>query len=455
MNEESLPRRFGPWTGGLVTVASMVGVGILTTSGYTIQATESPSTLLLLWTLGGLLSLCGALTYAEMATMLPRAGGDYVFVREAYGDAIGFTYGWATFLLGFAAPTALIAHACIVYLLAPWRTTLFLADGGPDWIAPAGASLVIFFLTVLHCRGQRSSAWVQNATTLFKFVLLSVFVIAGLIVSDDWSRLTAGRSLRQQDFGVALLSLVYVFYAYLGWNASVYLAGEIEEPARSLPRAIVGGCLVVTILYLALNLTFVLGIGPYGLQDAGGAEVEAVAETAGRHLFGERISNVLSILIGCGIFASVSAYILTGSRIAYAMAGDGLFPSFAGHLSPRFETPVHAIATLSVSAILLLWGSHLIAGAADAFRELLSFTTVGLVLLTSLAVTALFVLRRRGLRTPEFRVPFYPLPPIVFLALTSLLMVYAIQRSPIPTLCGTATVLSGWPVYVVVTTWRR
>ena len=218
MSDAPLPRTFGVSTGVLVTVAGMVGVGILTTSGYTIQATESPSTLLLLWIVGGVLSLCGGLTYAELATRLPRPGGDYVFVREAYGDGVGFTYGWATFFFGFAGPTALISHACVVYLLMPWQRSLT-AEGEiwPEWITPAGASLIILVLTLLHCRGQKSSAWVQNVTTAFKFAFLCLFVIAGWLCGD-WSQLIAGKTIAEQDAETAVTSLIYVFYAYLGWK---------------------------------------------------------------------------------------------------------------------------------------------------------------------------------------------------------------------------------------------
>jgi basic amino acid/polyamine antiporter, APA family len=447
MSDSSLPRNFGVWTGLLVTVASMVGVGILTTSGYTIQATESPQTLLVLWIVGGVLSLCGALTYAELATMLPRAGGDYVFVREAYGDGIGFAYGWATFLFGFAGPTALISHACVVYLLMPWQRSAVDAGGEwPPWITPLGASVLIIVFTIMHCRGQRSSAHVQNATTLFKFLLLILFVLAGL-AGGGWTVLSEGRVLAEQEFGVAMVSLVYVFYAYLGWNASVYLAGEMREPEKSLPRAIVGGTLLVTLLYLAMNLTYLIGIGPEGLRDASPTEVEAIAETAGRRLFGRQIANILSVLFGAGILASVSAYILTGSRISFAMAVDGLFPSYTARWSPQHESPVNAVITLGLCSIVLLWASQLVAGAADAFRSLLNYTTVGLVLLTSLAVTSLFVLRRRKRDRAAFRVPLYPLPPILFLIVTAMLMFHAVRLNPGPTLLGTATVLSGWPLY--------
>ena len=181
MSDAALPRRFGYWTATLVTVASMVGVGILTTSGYIIRDTESPAALFVLWTIGGAVSLMGALTFAELATRMPKAGGDYVFVRTAYGEGVGFTYGWATLLLGFAGPTALISHAMAVYGMLPLRVR-WTESGATwsDWVTPTVATIVILVLTGLHCRGQRSSSWLQNTTTAIKFTLLLTFVVAGV-----------------------------------------------------------------------------------------------------------------------------------------------------------------------------------------------------------------------------------------------------------------------------------
>ena len=372
----------------------------------------------------------------------------------AYGDGVGFTYGWATFFLGFAAPTALIAHACIVYLLMPWQSRVIAAGyAWPEWITPAGASVVILSLTALHCRGQRASAWVQNLTTAFKFLLLSLFVVAGWIVGD-WSQWSAGRAISEQEVGTAVVSLVYVFYAYLGWNASVYLAGEIEQPSKSLPRAILGGCVLVTLLYLAINVTYILGVGPEGLRDATPAQVEAIAETAGRRLFGPaRLRRVVDVdrLRNSGVRECISADWLPH---CFAMAADGLFPAYGSRLSATAGVPRNAIVTLGLSAVALLWMSQWVAGAADAFRSLLNYTTVGLVLLTSLAVSSLFVLRRR-VQVSSFRVPWYPVPPFLFLGVTGVLMVYAIKLNPQPTLWGTASILSGWPVYRLTRWWRR
>lgn len=457
MSDSSLPRRFGFWTATLVTVASMVGVGILTTSGYIIRSTESPPTLLLLWIVGGVVSLAGALTFAELATLLPMAGGDYVFVRRAYGDSVGFMYGWATLLLGFAGPTAVISHALVVYALLPLRVRWI--DGGgvwSEWITPTVASVVILALTLVHCRGQRSSSWVQNATTALKLTLLLTFVTAGLSIgSGDWQHFWQGEALAEQSMPVAISSLVYVFYGYSGWNASAYIAGEINNTSKTLPRAILAGCGLVTLLYLAINVVYIFALPPDGLRDVEMQQVEAIAETASRALFGPVFSEPLSVLIGLTILASVSAYLLTGSRICYAMASDDLFPSYAKRVSPVRETPVAAVLTMGVSAIVLLWGSQIIAGAADAFASLLNFTAVGLVLLTSLAVSSVFVLRHRGLQSSDYTMPWYPLPPVFFLLSTGVLMTFAFMQSPGPTLWGTAAVLSGGPMYWLLRKQKR
>jgi APA family basic amino acid/polyamine antiporter len=336
-----------------------------------------------------------------------------------------------------------------VYGLVPVRDW-WVAVGGTwgDWVTPTIASLVIGLLTALHCRGQRASAWLQNTTTAIKFTLLAAFVVAGAALGGgDWGHFREGRSLSAQSLPVAVTSLVYVFYGYSGWNASTYLAGEVSDTAKTLPRAILCGCTIVTLLYLAINAVYVYAIAPAALRDADPKQVEAIAETAARALFGSAVSQPLSVLIGLTILASVSAYLLTGSRICYAMAIDGLFPRYAGRVLDTSGTPVAAIATLGVTSVALLWGSYVIAGAADAFGSLLNFTTVGLVLLTSLAVSSLFILRRREPRTAGFSVPLYPLPPLLFLFVTATLMIFAVRQSPGPTIWGTAAVLSGGPVY--------
>ncbi len=455
--QAELPRRFGFWTGTLVTVASMVGVGILTTSGFTLRDTESPAVLLAIWTIGGVLALAGALTFAELATLRPQAGGEYLFVRDAFGHGVGFVYGWATLIFGFAGPTALIAYAMIEYGLLPLRQ--YWSGGSAaahPWVTPTLASLAILTLAAIHCRGQRHSAWLQNASTLFKLTVLVTFIGCGLTFGHgNWAHFGQGRGFAAQELGVLATSLLYVSYGYSGWNASVYLAGELREPQRLLPRCLVTGTLVVMALYLAMNIVYVYGIAPTSLGEADFSQVQAIAETAARRLWGPAASGLLSALIGVSILSSVSAYLLTGPRICYAMARDALFPAYAGVIHPRWQTPVRAILTQGLIAVLLLWGSQLLAGHAKAFEELLNYTTVGLVCLMALAVSSIFVLRRRDGRPPAFRVPLYPFTPLLFVGVTGGLIALRIWQSPRESLWALASLFSGWPIYQIVRRTRR
>ncbi len=452
-----LPRRFGFWTGTLVTLASMVGVGILTTSGFTLRDTQSPVTLLVLWTVGGILSLAGALTFAELATSRPLAGGEYVFVRDAFGRGTGFVYGWATLIFGFAGPTALIAYAMVDYALLPVQHRW--GEGGrswPSWITPALASLTIALLTGVHCRGQRQSSWLQNASTLFKLVVLAGFVIAGLAWGQgSWEHFSQGSALAGQPFGVLATSLLYVSYGYSGWNASVYLAGELRNPETLLPRCLVTGTLLVMLLYLSINVVYIYAIEADALANADPSQVQAIAETAGRRLWGPTASGTLSALIGLSILSSVSAYLMTGPRICFAMARDGLFPAYAGVIDPRWQTPVRAIITQGAFAIGLLWGSQIIAGQAKAFEQLLNYTTIGLVCLMALAVATIFVFRRREEQANGFRVPLYPFTPLLFLVMTGGLIVLKVFQSRGESLWAIGSLLSGWPIYWLLERRRR
>lgn len=450
--EGGLPRKFGFWTGLFVVIASMVGTGILTTAGYTLRSTESPTSLLLLWTAGGALALCGALTLAELATSLPKVGGEYVFVRQGFGPAFSFIYGWSTLVLGFAAPIALVADASAVYLSAPlranWPNLLPYGMLESAYFSRGLGTLFILGFTITHSLGQRQSAWAQALTTLFKFGTLVGLAVLGLTVgTGNWAHFSMGEPILTQKPGPLATSLVYVMYGYTGWNGAVYLAGEIQEPSRNLPRCLVIGCFLVTGLYLILNVTYVYAIDPYSLRTVDGAEVEAVADLAARLLFGPRVSGVLSVLIGAGILASLSAFILTGPRVSYAMARDGLFPRYAAMLHVGRETPVAATLTLGTMAIAMLW--------PGTFKQLLDYTSVGLSVVAGLVVASVFPLRRLAGHRPTFRVPLYPIPPLLFLATTAWMVTYAVKDNPVPALLSLGSIALGFPVYALLRLSRR
>lgn len=434
------PRRFGYWAGHFVVMASMIGAGILTTSGYTLQATGNPAALLALWAVGGLMALAGAATVAELATALPHAGGDYVFVREGFGRGAGFVAGWATFVLGFCGPTAVIAHIAATYLTSPFAG---LSEGGlPWWVIPAGASSLIASVTAVHCLGQSESGRFQVAITSAKILLLAALGVGGLLFgTGDWAHLRAGHWPPVDQWPALATGLIYVSYAYSGWNGAGYLAGEIRDPSRLLPRTLLFGTLSVVALYLLVNLAYVYALDPSDMarRSADDPAVEKVAETAVVRMFGREAANAFGVLIGLGLVASASAYVLTGPRVTFAMARDGYFPAAAGRLHPRRGIPVWATLAHGVLAAGFVW--------VPSFEDLLNYVAVGLATVSGLVVASVFPLRRRGPRG-TFRMPLYPLPPLVYLALIAWSVVAQLldPKKVLFALFSLATILAGIPL---------
>lgn len=437
------PRKFGFWSGHFLVVASMVGAGILTTSGFTLRDTGNPAALLALWAFGGLLALCGAVTIAELATTLPRAGCDYLFVREAFGPSAGVVAGWATFVLGFAAPTAVVARLAVSYIsapvenvLTPWISTLGLTS-----IQPLLASLLIAGIVVAHCLGHRESAWLQIAATIVKIAILVGLAAGGLALGQgDWNHLTASSWPTSDQWPTLAIGLIYVGYSYSGWNAAAYIAGEIRDPQKLLPQTLISGCLAVVILYLLVNLTYVYALDPHEMMHLSAGKVERVAELAADRLFGSQAAAGIAMLLGLGLMASVSAFLLAGPRLTFAMARDGAFPRFAARLHPTRATPALATVAQGALAIAFVW--------SGPFLTVLDYTAVGLAAVSGLVVASIFPLRsRRDLSFP-YRMPFFPLPPLLYLAVTAWTIAANLIRpeSRLPTILSLATLLLGIPI---------
>lgn len=433
-------RRFGYWAGHFVVVGSMIGSGILLTSGPVLRDTGNPGALLALWAVGGLLALCGALCVAELSTALPRSGGDYVFVRAAFGPGAGFVSGWATFVLGFAAPTALAARTAFEYLTKPYADDI----GSPADVrvlVQACASALVLAVGVVHTLGHRQSSGLQSvATVVTGSVLLAIAVGGVLSGRGDWNHLSAGGWPAADQWPVLGVGLIYVCYAYAGWNGAGYLAGEIRDPVRTLPRCLLGGTLTVTALYLLVNLAFVYALDPVAMTALPKDEIPPVAELAVRAVFGSTAARVVGAALGLCLVAAVSAFVLTGPRIAFAMARDGAFPAFAGRLHPTRRTPASATLALALLSAALVW--------IGSLSELLDYAAVGLAALTGLTVASVVPVRRRADLPHPYRMPLYPLPPLAFLAFTAAAIGYALadDRSRLPGLLSLATLLLGVPL---------
>lgn len=441
MQNQELERKFGLSTATYVVIASMVGTGILVSPGYMMASLGNYPLIFGLWALGGLLALCGALCVAELAAALPRAGGEYVYLREAYGPMPAFLSGWTSFFLGFSAPLAVASYIAAMYLLTP-----FGVDPGQTGRLRIVAAVIIVAITVPNLLGHRQSAWTQNLTTILKLGLFAALaVLAFLFGKGQLSHIVEGRPIGQVGLGTAVTQLFYVMFAYSGWNAASYLAGEVREPGRILPRSLLLGAGSVVVLYLAMNVVFAYAVP---LASVGFDNAERVPQLAVENLFGARVSGVFSVLLGLAFLATVSAFIITGPRVYYAMAKDGLFPSIAQRVSAKGRVPTHAMLLQSVCAVAILF--------ATDFQNLYKYASVGLSLFALLFIGAVYVLRRRrpDLARP-FRVPGYPLVPAVFMIVTLFMAVFAFLQWPTPSAFSIGSILLGIPVYYLWSALRR
>ncbi len=440
MQNQELERKFGLSTATYVVIASMVGTGILVSPGYMMASLKNYPLIFGLWALGGLLALCGALCVAELAAALPRAGGEYVYLREAYGPMPAFLSGWTSFFLGFSAPLAVASYIAAMYLLTPFG----LAQGQTGRLRIV-AAIIIVAVTVPNLLGYRQSAWTQNLTTILKLGLFVVLtILAFLFGTGQLSHITEGQPIRQVELGTAVAQLFYVMFAYSGWNAASYLAGEVKEPGRILPRSLLLGAGSVVVLYLAMNAVFAYAVP---LASVGFENAERVPQLAVENLFGPRASSVFSVLLGLAFLATVSAFIITGPRVYYAMAADGLFPSIARRVSVKGHVPTYAMLLQSICAVAILFVTD--------FRNLYKYASVGLSLFALLFIGAVYVLRwRRPDMERPFRVPGYPIVPAIFLIVTLFMAVFAFLQWPKPSVFSIGSILLGIPVYYLWSAFR-
>ncbi len=429
MSASPLTRRFGPVTAAALVVASMVGTGVFTTTGFLVRDLGSNPAILLCWVLGGVTALAGALAYAELTTIMPGNGGEYLILSRVYHPALGFVAGWTGAIVGFAAPIAAAAIAFSKYLGAVFPG---LPTGG------AGVALLVG-VTVIHVVHVKAGGRFQDVFTIGKGLLIVVFIVAGLIAVET-SHLADPPTQSMIDATLTskfAAGLIYVAFAYSGWNAAAYIAGEVEDPARNLPRALFAGAAIVTVLYVALNVVF-LSAAP---AEALAGKVE-VAHVASVHLFGEAAARVLSAIIALGLVSTVGAMVLTGARIYEAMGTD--YPKLAW-LARRSKVggPVNALSVQCVLAIAMI-------GTAS-FDQLLSYTGFTLTIGTALGVGGVVVYRRRAPDVPRpYKTWGYPVMPLMYVALALWMTIGMLYEQPIIALSGLATVAAGLVVYVVV-----
>lgn len=401
----------------LVT-ATMVGTGVYTSLGFQLVTLQSGFSILCLWALGGLISLCGALSYAELAARIPHSGGEYTYLSEIYHPALGFMAGFVSLVAGFAAPIALSAMAFGTYLHAAW-------PGCPERIAPMVAVIVI---SLGHLRSLTMSSKVQNVTTGVKFLLLGSFLLIGV-----WSAVRHPESLialMPQRGSLAELChpaggivLLFVLYAYSGWNATTYLAGEVRDRQKTVGISLILGTLAVTLLYVLINSVFLTSAPAADLRG-----VLNVGSVAANHLIGAVGGSVMSGLIAIGLLASISAMIWTGPRVTQRIGEDHLaFRKLA--LTSKNGIPRRATLLQLVLVLGLL--------SSGSFEAILVCSQIPLLICLILGVGGVIVLRLKESSQPPnpenqalFSCPFYPLPPLLFILCSTAGLVYSALSKP-------------------------
>lgn len=426
-----LKRRLTLFDATLLVIGNVVGAGIFTTSGF--LAGELPHSLLFIaiWVIGGLLTLCGALTYAEMASMFPRSGGDYQFLKTAYGPGAGFLLGWISFWVITPGSIAALSIAMVSYV----KDFLPLSNPLSQKLL---AIAIIVGLSGINYRGVRLSGTTQDAFTLGNVLIILALIIGGLFWgSGNWQHAATISSASVplvKLFGPAMIAVIFT---YSGWFVSAYVGGEVKNPERTLPFSLVLGTIIVAIIYTLINLTYL-----YALPLARIKGAINVAQLSAQALFNTEFAQVLSVAILLAIIASINATILAGARIYYAMASDNIFWSPFKKLHPAYNTPYVSIVCQMILACLFVF--------LGTFDQLLSYV-VFVMLLSSIATGLAHLILR--IRKPELPRPYrtwgYPLVPLLFICFYVLIAAQIATAKPLTSMIGLIITVSGLPFFYI------
>lgn len=400
----------------------MIGAGVFTTSGFALGDLGDRNVVLLAWLVAGALAMCGALSYGAFARRLPESGGEYMFLARTVHPLAGFLAGWVSLWAGFTAPIAAAGLGLQAYLGESFGTTI-----RPEWIGTAA----IAGAGILHAaRGGSGGVVLQNAAVVLKLTLLAGFVAFGATAISGAPPDAAPAGASTASVGAFALSLVWISYAYSGWNAAVYVAGEVDDPVRNLPRSLVVATAVVAVVYMSVNAVFLYAAPAEQL--AGRADVAAVAAAA---LGGEPLRRAVAAVVALALFTSISSMVMAGPRVYARMAEDGLFPPW---LAGGGAIPRTAIGVQSALAIVVLWNSGL--------ARLLGYIGLTLGVSAAATVSALIALRRR--EGPErLPIPGYPWVPGLYVVAVLTFSALAAARDTTASGIALLTTLAGVPVY--------
>jgi APA family basic amino acid/polyamine antiporter len=448
MAQTELKRQIGLFDAVMLIAGDMIGTGIFISTGVIAETLPSPGGVLLVWVFGGLLALTGALSCAELSASMPYAGGDYNYIKEAYGKLMGFLSGWSSFLVTFSGAIAFLAvtfngFMSFFFPVLGSETAYFSAEIlGLSIKVSAGTIfpiVIVLLISALHCIGVRQGTMMQNFLSILKIGALVGIILLGVFIGKgdtthftpffDWQKIG--------NFSIFAAAFIPVIFAYSGWNAVIYIAGEVKEPERNLPRALLWANLIVIGLYLAINVVYIYAVPVTEMK--GALRVSEVATTA---LFGYQTSAWITAIITVSILGALNVVTMLGPRIYYAMARDGVFFRKLNYVHPRLGTPVNAIVLQAI------WASFLI--LTGTFGTLFTYVSVIITLFSALTVGSVIVLRykRPDLQRP-YRLWGYPIVPILFIAAHIWIVWGSVTQKPFESLVGLFIVCLGIPAYLI------
>ncbi len=441
MAEEKLQRKLGLFPTTNIVIANMIGAGIFTTTGLLMAGLNDPVLMLVLWAVGGIIALCGAFSYGELGAAMPGAGGEYLFLSKLYHPMFGFLSGWVSFIVGFSAPIAASAMGFSEYFTraVPGFTGWFETSGimGPEATKKLISISVIVIFTWIHYRGIKTGARIQNVLTIMKVGLIVLLLGAGLLSGKgDLSNFSEGTGLQSGLAGWKTigLSLMWIMFAYSGWNASTYLGAEIKNPRKILPRSLIYGTGIVMLLYLALNFLYVYGINPEDMKG-----VISVGGLAMGNLFGKSADVLFSMIIAFALFSSLSAFIIIGPRVYYSMAKDGLFFKAAAKIHKRFEVPSNSIVFQCVIAVVLVF--------SGTFEQVLTYMGFALGIFPVMSVIGVF--KQRATNPGALRLPGFPVVQIIYILAGVMILFLSFLERPVESSIASFTVIIGIPAYYI------
>jgi APA family basic amino acid/polyamine antiporter len=421
----------------MIAIGSTIGSGIFRTPGRIAEAVHLPEYVLLIWVLGGMAALAGALTFAEMGSMFPKAGGLYVYLKESYGDSVGFLYGWYILFISTSGSIAALAVVCAEHLLL----LLGVEDGG-TWVVPMAAGITIG-LTVVNLFGVDVGGWMAQVFTSAKLLGLVVLILAGMA----WALPEVAEANRQSvfantppryfwsAFGTAFVG---VLWSYGGWQHASFMAGEVQNPQRNVPRAMIFGAGAVTLAYVLANVAY-MRLLP--MEQIAASKTVAADALGALTPWGRKF---MALVITLSTFGTTAIYCMTAPRMYYAMASDGLFFKKLSEVHPRWRTPMNAMIVQGIWAVVLLlfWGT---------FESLIDYVTFMDWIGLALAGASIYVFRRRMPDAPRsYRTLGYPVTPLIFIGISTWFVVATLVESPGKALAGFSVMLLGGLVYYFV-----